>query len=81
MTEHLIDLMEEIIHLDYVLTELHHYSRYDLEKVRYEYYSNIKELHKELSLMVNSSYFKDQMKSDKIVADLDLSVMKDLNYE
>ena len=57
----------EFLHLKYILEELHHYSKYDLEKVRLKYYQMIKNIATESSLIANSKYVEQQMESDKLI--------------
>ena len=57
----------EFLHLKYILEELHHYSKYNLEKVRLQYYQMIKNIAEESNQIANSKYVRDQMKSDKLI--------------
>ena len=61
------DYCEEILHLSYVLNELHHYSKYDLEKVRLTYHVLLINLRDELIKITNQDWFKNETESDKMV--------------
>ena len=60
-------LCEEVLHLSWILEEMHHFSKYDLEKVRYEYHQKLIELKILLQEETNREWFKNQTKSDKII--------------
>ena len=66
MSEALYDLLEEYQALYWILDELHHYSRYDLEKVRLKYSRVLLEIAEESNRVVNSEWFKRQLENDEL---------------
>ena len=65
--EEITDLCEEILHLNYILDEAHHFTTYDLEKVRFEFYTKLVELEVALKYLTDTSGFKSQMASDAMI--------------
>lgn len=65
--ETLEDDCTEFLHFNYMLEELHHYSKYDLEKVRLAWAELIMNIALTSNRIVESEWFKDQLKSDKWV--------------
>jgi len=65
--EEITDLCEEILHLNYILDEAHHFTTYDLEKVRFELYKKLMELEVALKYLTDTSGFKAQMASDAMI--------------
>ena len=65
--EEITDLCEEILHLNYILDEAHHFTTYDLEKVRLEFYNKLVELEIALKYLTETSGFKAQMLSDIMI--------------
>lgn len=68
--EDLEDCCEEFIHLNYVLEDLHHYSSYDLESVRYTHHKLVKRIYKVSKDIVMSEEFNNQLLSDESVLEL-----------
>ena len=67
MSEVLYDMLEEYQAFYWILNELHHYSRYDLERIRLEYARVLLNIAEESNRIVNSEGFKKQLKSDELV--------------
>ena len=65
--EDIDDYCEEVLHLSYVLEELHHYSSYDLEKVRLTYHYTLINLRDELIKITNEEWFKKETLNDEII--------------
>ena len=62
------DYCEEILHLSYILQELHHYTNYNVESVRLEYSYLLINLRDELNKITNEEWFKTQLKGDELIA-------------
>lgn len=68
--EDLEDCCEEFLHLSYVLEDLHHYSSYDLESVRYVHHKLVKRIYEMSKDIVMSEEFNNQLLSDESVMSL-----------
>lgn len=66
-SENLEDCCREFLHFNFMLDELHHYTDYDLEQVRLAWAELVMQIAEESKGIVESDWFKNQLKSDKMV--------------
>ena len=64
--EEITPLLEEILHLNYILKEAEHNKDYDLKKVRLKLYTKITKLQIALTYLTKTYAFKAQIVSDII---------------
>ena len=65
--EDIDDYCDEVLHFSWLLDELHHYSKYDLESVRLHYHTALINLRDELVRVTNEKWFINQTKSDELI--------------